>query len=218
MRYAVLGTGIVGRTLAGTLVALGHEVVLGSRTRDNPAALAWSAQAGPRGRNGTFADAAAFGRTVVNATAGAVSLEVLADAGEEALAGKVLVDVANPLVVTGEGPPTLDPVNTDSLGERIQRAFPDARVVKTLNTVNCAVMVDPSRVPGEHHVFVSGEDPEAKEDVTALLHAFGWPPGSVLDLGGIATARGVEMLMPLWLTLLRRLGHADFNYRICAVR
>ncbi|MCM2417609.1 MULTISPECIES: NADPH-dependent F420 reductase [unclassified Streptomyces] len=210
MRYAVLGTGEVGRTLAGKLVALGHEVTLGSRTKDNPAALAWAQEAGPGGHHGTFADAAAFGEVVVNATGGMVSLQALEAAGAANLAGKLLVDVANPLAFAA-GEMVLDPVGSDSLGERIQRAFPQARVVKTLNTVNSAVMVDPSRVPGEHVLFLSGEDTAAKEQTAALLAEFGWPRERVVDLGGITSARGTEAYLLLWVKAMGALGHADFN-------
>lgn len=218
MRFAVIGTGIVGRTLAGKLLALGHEVALGSRSKDNAEALAWAEQAGPAGRSGTFADAAAFGETVVNATGGTVSLQALTAAGAHHLAGKVLIDVSNPLVFAADGTVTLDPVNTDSVGEQIQRAFPEALVVKSLNTCNAAVMVDPARVPGEHNVFVAGDDAGAKEQVTGLLHDFGWPRGSVLDMGDITASRGLEMLMPFWLGMMRRLGHADFNYAMQRAR
>lgn len=217
MRYAVLGTGEVGRTLAGKLVALGHEVTLGSRTKDNAAALAWAQEAGPGGHNGTFADAAAFGEVVVNATGGMVSLQALEAAGAANLAGKLLVDVANPLAFA-DGEVVLDPVGSDSLGERIQRAFPQARVVKTLNTVNSAVMVDPSRVPGEHVLFLSGEDPAAKEQTAALLAEFGWPRERVVDLGGITSARGTEAYLLLWVKAMGALGHADFNVALQRAR
>ncbi|WP_377267307.1 NADPH-dependent F420 reductase [Peterkaempfera sp. SMS 1(5)a] len=169
MRFAVIGTGAVGRTLAGRLLALGHEVALGSRSKDNAAAPAWAEEAGPAGQSGTFADAAAFGETVVNATSGTVSLQALTAAGAGNLAGKVLIDVSNPLVFGADGDVTLDPVDTDSIGERIQRAFPEALVVKSLNTCNVEVMVDPARVPGEHNVFVAGDDDGAKRQVTQLL-------------------------------------------------
>ncbi len=214
MRYGIIGTGTVGRTLADKLLTLGHEVMLGSRTRENSAASAWAEKAGPNGHGGTFADAAAFGGTVVNATAGTVSLKALHAAGAAPLAGKVLIDVSNPLVFSAEGEVSLDPVCTDSVGERIQREFPQARVVKALNTMSAPVMVDPGRVPGEHNAFVAGDDPDAKAEVTALLAQFGWPAGSVLDLGDIKGARGMEMLMPFWLRLMGHFGSTDFNYSL----
>ncbi|MBC9713757.1 NAD(P)-binding domain-containing protein [Streptomyces sp. TRM66268-LWL] len=229
MRYAVLGTGSVGRTLAAKLDSLGHQVTIG--TRDPGATLArtepdsmgnepfakWQAEHGTV-RLAAFADAAAGSETVVNTTSGMASLRALESAGAANLAGKVVIDVANPLDFSQGFPPSLAPVDTDSLGEQIQRAFPGARVVKTLNTMTAAVMVDPARVPGEHSVFVSGEDAEAKAAVTALLTSFGWPASSVIDLGGIETARGTEMLLPLWLRLMGALGHADFNFHIAGAR
>ncbi len=214
MRFGIIGTGTVGRTLAGKLISLGHEVMLGSRSRDNVGALAWAEQAGPYGCSGTFAEAAAFGEVVINATSGTVSLQALRAAGAERLAGRVLLDVSNPLVFSATGELTLDPVNTDSVAEQIQREFPDAKVVKGLNTLSAPVMVDPGRVPGEHNLFIAGNDVEAKARVTAVLEQFGWPPGSVVDLGEVAAARGMEMLMPFWLRLMGHFGHADFNYSI----
>jgi 8-hydroxy-5-deazaflavin:NADPH oxidoreductase len=228
MRYAVLGTGIVGRTIAGKLASLGHDVVIGTRDpgatlartepdgMGNPPFAQWHADHG-QVRLETFEEAAAFGESVVNTTAGKGSLDALQAAGAPRLSGKVLIDVANPLHFSAGGP-TLDPVNTDSLGERIQRAFPDAKVVKTLNTMNCFVMVEPASVAGEHTVFVSGDDTGAKKAVTALLGSFGWPEASVIDLGDITTARGVEMLLPIWLHLYGTLGHGDFNFHIQGAR
>ena len=126
--------------------------------------------------------------------------------------------MANPLDFSAGMPPTLDPVDTDSLGERIQRAFPEARVVKTLNTMNCFVMVDPARVAGEHSVFVSGDDTGAKKAVTALLGSLGRPEASVIDLGDITSARGAEMVLPIWLRLYGTLGHGDFNFHVQGFR
>ncbi|MET9407869.1 NAD(P)-binding domain-containing protein [Streptomyces sp. NPDC002935] len=217
MRYAVLGTGDVGRALAGKLVELGHEVCLGSRTKDNAAAVEWADGAGPGASHGTFADAAAFGEVVVNAVGGRVALDVLRSAGEDHLDGKVLLDVSNPMAFE-EGEMRLSPVESDSVGEQIQRAFPQARVVKSLNTVNCHLMVDPARVPGEHQIFVSGDDESAKEQVTGLLGEFGWPVHRVVDLGGIRTARAVEMYLPLWLSLFQGIGHPEFNVEVRRAR
>ncbi|MFJ9608782.1 NADPH-dependent F420 reductase [Kitasatospora sp. NPDC101176] len=212
MRIGIIGTGVVGRTLGSKLVSLGHQVTLGSRSKDNENAAAWAEQAGADGHAGTFAEAAAFGEVVLNATGGTVAVEALRAAGAEHLAGKLLVDVSNPLVFGPDGGLTLDPVNTDSVGERIQREFPEARVVKTLNTVNCAVMVDPGRLAGEHNVFVAGDDADAKAETVALLGEFGWPAGWVIDLGDITGARATEMMMPLWIRMYGILGTGDFNY------
>lgn len=210
----MLGTGVVGVTLGSKLLELHHEVTMGARAAGNERAAAWAAGAGDRAAHGTFADAAAFGEVVVNATAGTASLEALAAAGEANLRGKVLVDVANPLDFSAGMPPTLAVANTDSLGERIQRTFPAARVVKTLNTMNCAVMVEPTSLAGPHEVFLSGDDAGAKDQVRALLASFGWPPRSIVDLGDISTARGPEMYLPLWLRLWGALGTGVFNIHV----
>jgi predicted dinucleotide-binding enzyme len=214
MRVAVLGTGTVGRAIATELTQLGHAVTMGSRSADSEALAEWVQSAGEGARGGTFAEAAAASELVFNCTAGEHSLEALAAAGDENLAGKTLVDVANPLDFSAGFPPTLTVCNDDSLGERIQAAHPEARVVKALNTVNAAVMVDPSRVRGDHVVFVCGDDEAAKAQVSALLEAFGWPPDSIVDLGEISAARGTEMYLPLWLRLYGRLETGDFNIAI----
>lgn len=215
MNIAVLGTGLVGNTIGTALVRAGHSVRMGSRTHDNPRAVEWARSVGEGASHGTFAEAAAFGELVFNCTAGTGSLEALRQAGEENLRGKVLVDVANPLDFSRGMPPSLTVCNTDSLGEQIQRSFPAVRVVKALNTMNCQVMVDPSRVPGAHHVFVCGDDAGAKAEVAALLRqAFHWPLESIVDLGDVSTARGTEMLLPVWVRLWAALGTADFNFHV----
>ena len=216
MRIGVLGTGPVGRTLASALLSGGHEVRLGSRIAGNEAAVAWAENIGGPASEGTFADAAGFGELVFNATAGAASLDALALAGAELLAGKVLVDVANPLDMSGATPPTLTVCNDDSLAEQIQRTFADVRVVKTLNTVNARVMVQPSLVEGTHTVFVAGDDAEAKAQVGELLQEFGWPASSIMDLGDITAARGMEMYMALWLRLWGATGTGVLNVEVRA--
>jgi predicted dinucleotide-binding enzyme len=211
MRIGVLGTGSAGSAIATRLLQLGHQVTMGSRTADGEALTKWLGEAGDEARGGTFAEAAADAELLFNCTAGTASLEALAAAGSENLAGKTLVDVANPLDFSAGFPPTLSVCNDDSLAERIQAAFPETRVVKSLNTVNCAVMVDPSRVRGDHTIFVCGDDEAAKAQVRALLEAFGWPPDSILDLGDLTGARGTEMYLALWLRLYGTLESADFN-------
>lgn len=211
MKIGVLGTGMVGQAIATKLVELGHEVTMGSRRAGNETAVAWAKETGEAAAEGSFAEAAGHGELVVNCTAGVASLEALEAAGKENLSGKTLIDIANPLDASQGFPPTLAFCNEESLGERIQAAFPDARVVKTLNTMNCQVMVEPTRVPGEHAVFMSGDDDGAKREVGDLLGSFGWPVGRIIDLGGIETARGTEMYLPLWLRLYSRLETGDFN-------
>jgi predicted dinucleotide-binding enzyme len=214
MKIGVLGTGIVGRTIASKLVSLGHEVTMGSRTPDNADAAGWVASAGSRASQATFADAAAFGELNFNCTSGGASVDALRAAGEQNLAGKILVDVANTLDFSEGAPPSLLVTTKESLGEQIQNVFPDARVVKTLNTMNCDVMVDPSKVPGEHDVFLSGNDGEAKEAVRNLLEIFGWPTECIIDLGDISSARGPELYIPLWLRLYGVVGDGHFNIKL----
>jgi|SRR5512132_1794268 predicted dinucleotide-binding enzyme len=201
MRFGVLGTGSVGRTLAAKLRDLGHDVQVGSRQAGEDKVV--------------FADAAAFGEVVVNATAGGASLEALRAAGAGNLSGKVLIDVANPLDFS-QGGPRLSVCNTTSLAEQIQEAFPDAKVVKALNTVNADVMVDPGIVPGSHTIFISGNDAGAKVQVSELLQSFGWPAGAVMDLGDIGGARGMEMYLPLWLRLYGATGTGHINVKVLA--
>ncbi|MFI8962974.1 NADPH-dependent F420 reductase [Streptomyces sp. NPDC053493] len=212
MRIAVLGTGEVGRRLATALVSLGHEVTLGSRTADHAGATAWAAE--HRAAHGTFAGAASGAELVVNATGGLVSLAALEAVGAENLKGKVLLDVSNPLDPSEGMPPKVVTPEGGSLAEQIQRTFPEARVVKSLNTMANAVMVDPSRVPGDHCVFVCGDDPEAKAVVSGLLRSFGWPEARIVDLGDLSGARGAELLLPLWLRLYASLGTTDFNFAV----
>ncbi len=214
MRIGVLGTGMVGKTIATRLVGRGNEVMMGSRTSDNEQAAGWVAATGSGARQGNFADAAGFGEVLFNCTAGAGSLEALRSAGAGSLAGKVLIDVANPLDFSQGMPPSLLVCNTDSLGEQIQRTFPDTRVVKALNTMNCEVMAAPARVPGEHDVFVAGNDEPAKAQVRELLQSFGWPDERIIDLGDITAARATEMYVGLWLRLWGALQTADFNIRV----
>jgi predicted dinucleotide-binding enzyme len=213
MEIGVLGTGMVGATIGRKLASLGHDVKMGSRTAGGDKARAWVASAGKNASEGTFAQAAAHGRVVFNCTSGSGAIPALTAAGADRLAGKIVVDVSNPLDFSKGQPPSLFVGNTDSLGEQIQRAFPAARVVKTLNTVNCNLMVDASLVPGEHDMFVAGNDAAAKDEVTAMLKDwFGWR--SVCDLGDISAARAMEGYLLLWVRLWGRIGNANFNLRI----
>lgn len=213
MKLGVLGTGMVGNTIATKLVQLGHEVKMGSRTAGNEKAVQWAKANGAKASNGTFAEAAEFGEIIFNCTAGSASLEALKLAGAKNLKGKILVDISNPLDFSKGMPPTLTVCNTDSIGEQIQRAFPDAKVVKTLNTINCNVMVTPHIVPGPHDIFMSGNDAKAKAKVREIVTDwFGWK--SVIDLGDITTARGPEMYLALWVRLMAVNQTPNFNIRI----
>jgi predicted dinucleotide-binding enzyme len=213
MKIGILGTGIVGQTIGTKLISLGHEVRMGSRDATNEKATAWVATAGEKASNGTFESAAAFGEILFNCTSGHGSLEALRQAGAENLNGKVLIDLSNPLDFSNGFPPSLWVSNTDSLGEQIQREFPEAKVVKTLNTTNCQVMVNPSLVPGSHDLFLSGNDVEAKATVATILKDwFGWQ--SVIDLGDITSARGTEQLLPIWVRLMGTLKTPMFNFHV----
>ncbi len=206
----MVGTGMVGRTLAPAFAALGHDVVIGTR---HPGATAarddWTLELPLR----AYPDVAEGADLVVNATNGRASLAALAAVGAAALDGRVLLDVANPLDASAGFPPTLAVKDTDSLAEQIQRAFPGARVVKSLNTVNCNVMVDPTRVgDGGTTMFVAGDDAEARGVVVSLLQTLGWR--DVIEFEELSAARGMEMWLPLWIRLMGRLGTADFNIRV----
>lgn len=210
MHIGILGTGAVGRGLGAALAAAGHGVTLGSRTADNAEALAWAA--GIEGaRTDTFAAAAAESALVINATGGMVSLEALATCDAADLAGKVLLDVANPLDFAAGFPPSLAIAGDDSLAEQIQRAHPEAQVVKGFNTMAVEVMVDPAAVPGDHLAPLAGDDAEAKAAVADLMGELGWRPSQVIDLGGLDAARGMEMWLALWVRLYGHVGHPRFN-------
>lgn len=212
MRIGILGTGVVGETIGGKLVGLGHEVRLGGRVAKNEKGEAWAKKVGDKGSYGAFPDAAAFGEIVFNCTKGEGALDAVR-AAKAQLAGKVLVDVTNPLDFSAGFPPTLFIQGADSLGEQIQRALPETKVVKALNTMSCDVMVDPSRVGGDSDVFVGGNDAEAKAMVSGFLREqLGW--NSVVDLGDITTSRGTEAYLPLWVRLYGVLRTGDFNIKI----
>jgi len=206
MRIAVIGTGSVGRVLSAGLRRIGHDVVVGTRDPDEPRARPeWADDPALT----TFAEAGAGAELVVNATGGNVSLDALADVD---LDGKVLLDVANPLDFSAGFPPTLTVKDTDSLAEQLQRAFPTARVVKSLNTVNAAVMVDPGHLPGETTIFVAGDDAAARALVRGLLVELGW--SDIVEFEALEAARGLEMWLAMWVRLMGTLGTADFNVKL----
>ena len=223
MKTAVLGTGMVGRALAARHDDHGHSVVVG--TRDPAATLArtdgdamgnppfgeWhrdhrSVELAP------FADAASGADLLVNASSGAATLDVLRLAGGDALGDTVLLDISNPLDFSAGFPPTLFVKDTESLAERVQAAFPRLRVVKALNTLTAALMVDPRSLGASSTVFVSGDDADAKRVVVTLLESFGHD--DVIDLGGLETARGTEMYLPLWLRIMGALRTGTFNVKV----
>ncbi len=224
MKIAVLGTGSVGRAQAAGLAALGHGVVVGTRDPGatlartepdafgNPPFKVWL-EAHPRIGLGSLAEAAAQGEVIVNAINGRGTLQALESAGEENLAGKVLIDIANPLDFSTGMPPSLLVANDDSLGEQVQRRFPDVKVVKALNTMNALLQVAPGQLAdGDHTAFVSGDDADAKQTVTDLLASLGWK--DVIDLGDITTARGTEMYLALWTRLYMVLPSPMFSIKV----
>ena len=226
MKIGILGTGGVARSIGGKLMDIGLDVVFGTRNvaettgrtamdgMGNVPFAEWMKSV-PNVRLVTFAEAALHGEVLVNATSGNGSLSALRLAGSENTAGKILIDISNPLDFSKGFPPFLSVCNTDSLGEQIQRAFPDAKVVKTLNTMNAFIMVNPGLVPGDHSVFMSGNDGGAKETVVRFLEEwFGWKRQNIVDVGDITTARGTEMLLPIWVRLYGALNSPMFNFHI----
>jgi len=212
MKIGLLGSGNVGQTIGTKLVQLGHDVMMGSRDPANPKAIAWAKKEGHHALYGSFMNAAAFGELLINCTLGSASVDALHQAGSENLKGKILIDTANPLDYSTKNW-TLTISNNDSLGEQIQRTFPELRVVKTLNTMYCDVMVDPRKLSEKTDVFVSGNDIEAKATVITILRDwFGWK--SVVDLGDITTSRGVEMFVVLWQSLRDAGSSPRFNIKV----
>jgi predicted dinucleotide-binding enzyme len=215
MKIAVLGTGMVGNAIATELVNIGQQVCVGSRTANSEGGQEWLRGVGGKAKIGTFADAAAFGEIVFDCTNGANSLAALRQASAANLRGKILIHVGNPLDTSKGMPPTLTVCNTDSLGEQVQREFPDVCVVKALNTVNCDIMIAPSRAPGDHDLFICGNDAAAKREVAERLSEwFGWKPSNIIDLGDITNSRGTEMFLALWVRLWGVLGTPHFNIHV----
>jgi 8-hydroxy-5-deazaflavin:NADPH oxidoreductase len=216
MKIGILGTGVVGNTIGSALITKGYEVKMGSRTAKNEKAVLWASQNGERASHGTFADAAIFGDIVFNCTKGEHAIGAIEMAGAENLADKLLIDVSNPLDFSNGMPPTLFLINDTSLGETIQKRFPEARVVKALNTINCFLMVNPGKVAnGDHNTFICGNDDSAKQKAREVLHgAFGWKQENILDLGDITNSRATEQMLPIWIRLFGLFGNADFNFKI----
>ena len=228
MKIAIIGTGVVGRTVASKLVELNHDVTIGTRNvvdkltstaKDNygnPSFVEWH-KANSKVKLGTFADSASFGELLINATNGSNSVTALIQSGTKNLAGKVLIDIANPLDFSNGMPPSLLPGlnNTNSLGEEIQKTFPDTMVVKTLNTMWCGLMINPKLIGnGDHINFISGNNQDAKIKVRKLLHQFGWTDENIIDLGDITAARATESLLPIWLRVMGVTKSGAFNFKL----
>lgn len=203
MNIGILGTGMVGQALAEGLSQAGHSVMMGTRDPDGRHAPDGVALVAP--------EQACNAGLVINALNGGVCVGVLESLTDE-LTGKVLLDVANPLDFSAGFPPTLFTEQTESLAERIQWVLPATAVIKSLNTLTAPLMLNPGALPAPSAVFLSGDDVVAKQLVRDLLTSFGWE--QIIDLGGLATARGVEMLMPMWLTVMQAMGDAQFNWAV----
>lgn len=201
---------MVGETLGSKFVQLGHDVKMGSRTANNDKAVKWASTAGANASQGTFADAASFGEMIFLCLKGAVFLDIAKTLGPNALNGKVVVDVSNPLEFSN-GVLTLSICNTNSLGEGVQKAIPSAKVVKSFNTVNCDVMVDPAK-GGNPTMFVCGNDAGAKQQFSDLIKTLGWR--DIIDIGDITKSRGTEALMHLWMNLFGLFGTPHFGWKI----
>lgn len=228
MKICIIGTGSVGQTIASKLIELGYDVMLGTRnvqeklsskekdSYGNPPFSEWN-KLNARAKLGTFEEAAASGEIIINATYGGSSIAALKMAGAKYLSGKILIDISNPLDFSKGMPPSLLPGlnNTNSLGEEIQKTFPDTKVVKTLNTMWCGLMVNPGMIGnGDHINYISGNDPDARAEVKKLLKKFGWKDESLLDLGDITAARATETVLPIWLRVMGAINTGAFNFRL----
>lgn len=212
MKIGILGTGMVGETLGTKFVQLGHQVKMGSRTANNENAAKWKAKNGANASVGTFADAAAFGEMVFLCLKGDVEMQVVRAVGAKPFDNKPVIDVSNPLDFSHGMPPSLSICNTNSLGEEVQKALPSAKVIKTLNIVNCEIMVEPNKAGTQPTMFLCGNDSGAKTQTAMLLKSLGWT--DIIDLGDITKSRATEMLLPIWLSLMQTLGHVHFGFKV----
>lgn len=223
MKIGILGTGGVGKAFANRLSGLGHDIMVG--TRNVSATLEKEGDAGfknflsknPGVKLATFSDAAAFGEFVINVSKGSVTPDVIKSAGQKNLAGKILIDISNPLDFSKGMPPSLIPEysNTHSLGEELQKLLPDTYVVKTLNTMWNGLMINPSQLAnGDHINYICGNDADAKKKVLSFLNELGWKNESILDLGDITAARATEATLPIWLRVYGVKQSGAFNFRI----
>jgi predicted dinucleotide-binding enzyme len=225
MKIGIFGTGVVGQTHAERLTELGKEVMIGTRnvqeslTRHQPDNFKrpgfgeWHKK-NNKVRLGTYFETAAFGEIIILATNGSGTIPALQLAGKEGLSGKVIIDISNPLDFSKGFPPSLFVCNTDSLGEQIQREFPETLVVKCLNTMNAFVQVNPAVVPGDHSVFLGGNDAGAKLKTRAFLHVYGWNDKNIIDVGDITASRGLEQILPLWVRLMSVFKTPMFNFHV----
>jgi len=208
MKIGILGSGYAGQTLGRGFATRGHEVRIG--TRDPGKLDGWCSDVGPLASVGSGAECASWAELIIISILGSAVEGVLRAAGVEHFAGKVVIDASDPLEF-GSGRPGLFVGTTDSLGERVQRWLPEARVVKALNTVFAAVMVEPARSGGDPDMFIAGNDPAAKQQVCTLLAAFGW---SVVDIGDIQNARWLEALSLLWVVYHQQTGTLHHAFKL----
>jgi 8-hydroxy-5-deazaflavin:NADPH oxidoreductase len=220
MKIALLGTGNVGQTFAERLTVLGHQVMIGTRNVADTAArekfVEWKAK-NTSVQLGTFNEATVFGDMVINVLKGEATLEVFKAIDKTVLGNKIVVDISNPLDFSKGFPPSLTEGlnNTNSLGESLQKEIPNAKVVKTLNTMWCGLMVNPAMIgDGNHQNFICGNDADAKASVIKLLNEFGWKSENILDLGDISNARGTEAVLPIWVRIFGATQNGAFNFAI----
>ncbi|MBD0297118.1 MAG: NAD(P)-binding domain-containing protein [Bacteroidota bacterium] len=217
MKIGILGTGVVGETIGSALINKDHQVLMGSRKAGNDKAKTWVKRAGKSASEGTFSDAALFGEVIFLCLNGGYALDALDTVKRDDINGKILIDLTNPLDFTRGMPPfILHEYHDRSLGEKIQETVPNAYVVKTLNTVNCNVMVEPRKINnGNHSLFICGDDANAKNQVMHfLVDNFGWLPESFIDLGDIRAARVTEAYVPLWAMMYQALGTPAFSIKV----
>lgn len=225
MKIGILGTGVVGQTIAEKLIQLDHQVMIGTRNKEKtlakkdkdtfgrPPFSEWIKN-NSRVNFGTYNEAAQFGEFLVNATNGDGTMPALEAAGKNNLANKIMLDISNPLDFSKGMPPSLSISNTDSLGELIQRTYPELKVVKSLNTLNAYLMVNPKLLPESTNIFLNGNDVNAKTEVKKLLTSFGWAEKDIIDMGDISTARGTEQILPIWVRLWMAMQTPMFNFKV----
>jgi predicted dinucleotide-binding enzyme len=211
-QVAVLGSGVVGRRLAAGFKSRGHDVMIGTRDPDKADLREWLNGDGAGVRTGSFGEAATHGELLVLAVLGDAALAAINEAGAENFAGKVVIDAMNPLDFSGGFPPKLSISGADSLGERVQAALTDARVVKAFNTIGNEYFVDPRFSEGAPTMLIAGNDGDAKATVSAVLSDFGW--SDVIDIGGIEGSRELEAICIAWVKIGGARGSFDHGFKL----
>jgi len=215
-RVGVLGSGDVGKRLAAGFRSRGHEVMIGSRDPAKPELREWLSGDGTGVEAGTFEQAAAHGELLVLAVLGNAAEEAIAAAGPENFHGKIVIDTTNPLDFSKGFPPGLSISGKDSLGERVQRALPQAKVVKAFNTIGNPYFLDPHFKEGEPTMLIAGDDAEAKHTVRDALADFGW--SDVVDIGGIEGSRELEAICIAWVKSGAARGAWDHGFKLLVLR